>query len=141
MSRKRNEISVQWLESKDKGRINRVNVKHVQSDLQNSTRGSEIIVKLGQRRYRATIVDFLDWEQPEKRRRRKDENQESKRTSGGKNKKNVKRDANGSVGKRLWLASGIPATSKNDTGEESPRPVLKEMNLSAQILSPESTSI
>ena len=41
MPPKRNKISVQRLESKDKESINRVNMKHIQTDLQNSTRGSE----------------------------------------------------------------------------------------------------
>ena len=62
MPQEQNEISMQCLESKDKGRFNRVNGKHVQLDLRNSTRWREIIVKLGQQRYRETIANFLDWE-------------------------------------------------------------------------------
>ena len=59
MSCKRNEIAVEWLESKDKGLINRVNnVKHIESELKNTKEGSEVIVKLGTRRYCAKITSL-----------------------------------------------------------------------------------
>ena len=59
MAWRRNEIAVKCLESKDKGKINRVNVKHVLGDLSCATEGSEFVVKFGSRRYRATIIDLL----------------------------------------------------------------------------------
>ena len=41
MAHKRNEIAVEWLESKDKGIVNRVNVKHVVGDLGNTSKGAD----------------------------------------------------------------------------------------------------
>jgi hypothetical protein len=46
MARKRNEIAMEWLKSKDKERINRVNVKHIIKEHQNTLKGAEVIVKL-----------------------------------------------------------------------------------------------
>ena len=57
MSCKRNQIAVEWLESKDKGLINGVNnVKHIESELRNTKEGSEVIMKLGTRRYRGRCL-------------------------------------------------------------------------------------
>ena len=58
MPRKANEIAVEWLESKDVGKRHRMNVKHV---------GGEVVVKLSLRRYRATVVDLLDWAPPKRK--------------------------------------------------------------------------
>ena len=58
MARRRNEIA-EWLESKNKGKINCVNVKHVLGDLSCTAEGTEVAVKIGSRRYRATIIDLL----------------------------------------------------------------------------------
>ena len=66
MARRRNEIEVKWLESKDEGMIHRVNVKHILGDLAQTKQEDEIVVKLGSRRYRATVVDMLDWQPPKK---------------------------------------------------------------------------
>ena len=40
----RNKIAVEWLESKDKGKINRVNVKHILGDPSCAVEGAEVIV-------------------------------------------------------------------------------------------------
>ena len=53
---------MEWLESKDKGKINHVNVKHVLGDLSCAAEGTEVVVKFGSRHYRATIIDFLEWQ-------------------------------------------------------------------------------
>ena len=50
MARRRNEIAVEWLESKDKGIVNRVNVKHVLGDLSSAAEGTEVLVQFGSRR-------------------------------------------------------------------------------------------
>ena len=46
MTHKRNEIAVEWLKSKGKERINRVNVEHIIKEHQNTLKGAEVIVKL-----------------------------------------------------------------------------------------------
>ena len=61
---------MEWLESKDKGQINRVNVKHILGDFNSAMEGTEVCVKFSSRRYRAKIIDLLEW-QPRKKRRRK----------------------------------------------------------------------
>ena len=52
MPRKANEILVEWLESKDQGTTNRVNVKHIIANLEEIAVGDEIVVKLYAKRYR-----------------------------------------------------------------------------------------
>ena len=69
MPRKANEIAVEWLESKDAGKRNRVNVKHIIGKLQEVAVGGEVVVKLSSRRYRATVVDLLDWVPPKQRQK------------------------------------------------------------------------
>ena len=62
MPRKANEIVVEWwLESKDAGKRNRVNVKHIIGKLQEVAVGGEVVVKLSSRCYRVTVVDLLNW--------------------------------------------------------------------------------
>ena len=69
MPRKANEIAVEWLESKDVGKRHRVNVKHVIGKLQEVAVGGEVVVKLSSRRYRATVVDLLDWAPPKRKQK------------------------------------------------------------------------
>ena len=69
MPRKANEIAVEWLESKDVGKRHRVNVKHVIGKLQEVVVGGEVVVKLSSRRYRATVVDLLDWAPPKRKQK------------------------------------------------------------------------
>ena len=73
MPRKANEISVEWLESKDAGRRNHVNIKHISCELSEIAVGKEVAVRLNACRYRATVVDLLDWTppQPERTSRKK----------------------------------------------------------------------
>ena len=66
MARRRNEIAV------GKGQINRVNVKHILGDLDSAVEGTEFCVKFGSRRYRAKIIDLLEWQPPKRRRKSKD---------------------------------------------------------------------
>ncbi len=61
MPRKANEIAVEWLEYKDAGKRDRVNIKHIIGKLQEVAVGGKVIVKLSSRRYRATVVDRIDW--------------------------------------------------------------------------------
>ena len=46
MACKCNKIAMEWLESKDKGILNQVNVKHVVGDLGNTLEGAEVVIKL-----------------------------------------------------------------------------------------------
>ena len=69
MPRKPNEIAVEWLESRDVGRRHRVNVKHIIGKLQEVKVGQEVVVKLNSRRYRATVIDLLDWVPPKRKQK------------------------------------------------------------------------
>ena len=71
MARRRNEICMEWLESKDKGQRNRVNVKHVIGDLVDLAKDSVVAVKFNSRRYQAKVVDLLDWKPPKQRKKKK----------------------------------------------------------------------
>ena len=62
--RKANEIVVEWLESKYCGKRYRVNVKNILG----KPVGSEVVIKLNSRRYRAKVVDLLEWIPPQKKR-------------------------------------------------------------------------
>ena len=46
MPRKTNEIALEWLESKDAGKRNRVDIKHIIGKLQHVAVGGEVVVKL-----------------------------------------------------------------------------------------------
>ena len=65
MPRKANEISVEWLESKDAGKRNHVNVKHISCELSEIAVGKEVAVRLNACLYRATVVALLDWAPPQ----------------------------------------------------------------------------
>ena len=52
---------MEWPESKDKRKTNRVNVKHVIGDLGEVEKDSVITVGFNSRRYQARVVDQLDW--------------------------------------------------------------------------------
>ena len=69
MPRKANEIVVEWLESKDICKRHRVNVKHIVGALQVIAVGCEVVVKLSSRRYRATVVNLLDWNPPKRKQK------------------------------------------------------------------------
>ena len=81
MPRKANEISVKWLESKDAGKIHRVNIKHVIGQRGKIAVGKEIVVKLNTRLYRCTVVNLLDWTPPKKNapRKRQDKGKDPKK--------------------------------------------------------------
>ena len=61
MPRQANEIAVEWLEFKDAGKRNRVNVEYIIGKLKEVAVGGEVVIKLSLRRYRATVVDLLNW--------------------------------------------------------------------------------
>ena len=61
MPRKANEFAVKWLELKDAGKINHVNVKHVLGQHGEIAEGREVVPKLHMRRYHCTVINLLDW--------------------------------------------------------------------------------
>ena len=67
MLRKANEIVVKWLELKDVGKINCVNVKHILGQRREIAKGRDVIVKLNTRHYRCTVINLLDWAPPKKK--------------------------------------------------------------------------
>ena len=67
MPRKANEIAVKWLESRDTGKTNRVNVKHIVGQLSEIVVGTEVVVRFNSKQYRATVDDLLDWAPPPKK--------------------------------------------------------------------------
>jgi hypothetical protein len=66
--RRKNEIQVEWLNSKDVGKVNAINVKHVLEERQKIVLGAEITVKFNAKRYKAVVRDLLEWEQPQRKR-------------------------------------------------------------------------
>ena len=83
MPRKANEIAVKWLESKDAGKTNHVNVKHVVGQLAEIAVGAEVVVRFNAKRYRGTVADLLDWDPPKKKKKptREKENEKKKKKS------------------------------------------------------------
>ena len=59
-----NEIVVKLLESKDAGKINRVNVKHVLGQRGEMAEEREVIMKLNT--WCCTVTNLLDWAPPKK---------------------------------------------------------------------------
>ena len=60
MAQRRNKISVEWLESKDKGKTNHVNIKHVIGDLGDLEKSSVVTVKFNSYHYQAKVVNLLE---------------------------------------------------------------------------------
>ena len=58
---------MKWIDSKDAGKTNRVNVKHVIGPREEIAIGKEVVVKLNTWRYRGTLVSLLDWACPKKK--------------------------------------------------------------------------
>ena len=57
---KPNEIAVKWLESKDAGKTNRVNVKHVVGQFAEIVVGAEVVMRFNAKHYRSTVADLVD---------------------------------------------------------------------------------
>ena len=96
--------------------------------------GSEVIVKFGSRRYRATIIDLLEWQPPERRRKSKDTraSEQPPRSSAKKNdaskgsakktkaskssaaKSSITSKRSAKAIKPLWLGSGSSAKSSTE---------------------------
>ena len=131
MARGRNEICVEWLESKDKGKTNQVNVKHVIGDLGEVEKDSVVTLRFNSHRYQARVVDLLDPKSPEQRRK--------KRSSVA--KKTTKPKASKRQQKPLFLVSGSSTKGQEDSTsvadsargmepreiEETPRRALSEI--------------
>ena len=133
---RRNEIEVKWLESKDWRMIHRVDVKHVLADLAQTKQEDEVVVKLGSRRYRATVMDMLDWQPPMKRSKTNNipqnagvlQNSKKKNPTALKTKASIRctkmcnsrRTAvKKAASNPLWLGSGSPAKSFGKEPEEA----------------------
>ena len=98
---------MEWLESKDKGLINCVNIKHVLGDLSSAAEGTEVLVKFSSHRYWATIPDLLERQPPKRRRKNKDTGLCKQPPSNAKNKEASK----GSM--RKTKASNSSASKKS----------------------------
>ena len=62
MPRRPNGIKVKWLESKDAGKMHRINVKHAEIMV-----GAEVVVGFIAKCYHGTVTDLLDWAPPKKK--------------------------------------------------------------------------
>ena len=71
MSRKRNEVLIEWTEGSCKGGTNRVNVKHILLDAEDIAVGAFVTARLNSRKYRGEVKDLLEWSAPQKARRKK----------------------------------------------------------------------
>ena len=60
MPRKPNKIAVKWLESKDAGKTNRVNIKHVIGQLAEIAVGADIVVRFNVNRGLSSTANFRD---------------------------------------------------------------------------------
>ena len=66
MPLKANKISAKWLESKDAGKMNCINVKYVIGPHGEIAIGKKGLVKLNAQHHRSVVVDLLDWAPPPK---------------------------------------------------------------------------
>ena len=57
----KNRVLVESLESKDAGKRNCVNIKHVVRDTENIMIGGIVIVKFNSRRCKVKVIDLLSW--------------------------------------------------------------------------------
>ena len=63
----------------ERSRQDQINVKHIVGDLSEIDIGMKIVVGLNTRRYRATVVDLMDWDPPKKTTRKRNKGQENLR--------------------------------------------------------------
>ena len=70
MASRKNEIQVEWLDFKDKGKVNSVNVKHIVEDRREILPGAVLTVKLSGRKYKVIVKDLLLWQKPQAARKR-----------------------------------------------------------------------
>ena len=96
---------MKWLESKDEGKTNRVNIKHVIGYLGEVEKDSVVTMRFNSRRYRAKVVDLLVWK-PTEQRRKKHSNAAKKATKPKASKRQQK---------ALILARGSPAKGQEDS--------------------------
>jgi uncharacterized OB-fold protein len=62
MASRKNKVQVEWLNSKDKGKVNAANVKHIVEDRAEIQPGAVLTVKLSGRKYKAIVKDLLLWQ-------------------------------------------------------------------------------
>ena len=80
MPRKPNKIAVKWLESKDAGKTNCVNVKHVVGQLAEIAVGAEVVMRFNAKHYRGS-GRFGRLGPPKKKPTKEKENEKEKKTS------------------------------------------------------------
>ena len=70
MAQVRNEIHMEQLESKNKGKTNQANIKHVIGGLKEVEEDSAVTTRFNSCRYQARVVDLLDGKLPKQRRKK-----------------------------------------------------------------------
>lgn len=120
------QILVKWLELKDAGEKNCVNIKHVVVDVESITICGIVSVKFNSWRYKASVFDLLGWTAPRKCRAKTQKpidsatatavSRRERKVSGGAAKKACTRKVKNAT---LFLVSGKPAREKPGDEEAS----------------------
>ena len=71
MSRRRNEVLIEWMDRSSKGETNRVNVKHILVDAEDITVGAVVTAHINSRRYKGEVKGLLEWSAPMKMKRKR----------------------------------------------------------------------
>ena len=71
MSRRKNEVLIEWMDRSCKGEQNRVNVKHILADAEDITVGAVVTARITSRKYTGTVLDLLEWSAPQKAKRKR----------------------------------------------------------------------
>ena len=58
---------MKWLESKDAGKTDHINIKHIVGQLAEIVVGAEVVVRFNAKCYRGTATDLLDRAPPKKK--------------------------------------------------------------------------
>ena len=66
MSRRKNEVLIEWMDRSCKEEQNRVNVKHILTDAEDITVGAVVTVRINFRKYTGTVLDLLEWSTSQK---------------------------------------------------------------------------
>ena len=66
MSRRKNEVLIEWMDRSYKGEQNPVNAKHILADAEDITVGAVVMARINSQKYTGTVLDLLEWLAPQK---------------------------------------------------------------------------
>ena len=93
MSRRKNEVLIEWMDRSCKGERDRLNMKHILADAEDITVGAVVTARINSRKYTGTVLDLLEWSAPQKAKRKRKPAAKAKKQNKSAEKQKVRINA------------------------------------------------